>query len=114
MKLTPYSGDADARGIIWGNNPADFDAEADKALLESELYRFYPEIAELWEDGEEFCYPKGNVIRNNVLYNSDPFKIDERVEKYGDVSSNVHTADNGIFENFSNGKYQPSENIESL
>lgn len=113
-EATPYSGDADARGIIWGNNPADFDAEADKALLESELYRFYPEIAELWEDGEEFCYPKGNVIRNNVLYNSDPFKIDERVEKYGDVSSNVHTADNGIFENFSNGKYQPSENIRNL
>ena len=114
-EATPYSGDLDARGIIWGNNPADFDSEADKSLLEGELGYYYPEIKGLWNDKEQFCYPKNNTVRDNILLNSDPFRIDSRAVQYGSVGNNIETSDTSLVEDYDGGNFRPvAEKVDLL
>ena len=102
---TAYSGDLDARGIIWGNNPAGFDPETDKKYLEGEYIKQFPEAGNLWEDGEKYFYPVNNVVRDNILLNSAEFKIDSRAIEYGTVENNIITEDTGIVEDYGNCVY---------
>ena len=112
---TPYSGDLDARGIIWGNNPAGFDGQADKKYLSGQYVKHFPEVQGLWDDGDKFFYPVNNVIKDNILLCSAEFKIDPTAAEYGTVENNIITNDTSIVQNYENKEYDPiSEKIDAI
>lgn len=112
---TPYSGDLDARGIIWGNNPAGFDRQADKKYLSGRYVKHFPEVQGLWDDGDKFFYPVNNVIKDNILLCSAEFKIDPTAAEYGTVENNIITNDTSIVQNYENKEYDPiSEKIDAI
>ncbi len=51
------------------------------------LLEDYPEVEYLYNDDEYPQYPKNNVIKNNIIYNSPDVKYDDNVKQYGDIST---------------------------
>lgn len=112
---TSYSGDLDARGIIWGNNPAGFDKQADKKYLSGQYVKYFPEVQGLWDDGDKFFYPVNNVIKDNILLCSAEFKIDPTAAEYGTVENNIITDDTSIVQSYVNREYDPiPEKVDAL
>lgn len=60
----------------------------------------------------EAILPKGNTVKNNLLFNSGEISLSEDAKTYGDIGTNVSAADKKIFEDFEGGDYTLKENAQ--
>ena len=96
----------DNRGVTWssggietGLKPAM--ANADTVDWHTEIWaEKYPALMNLKED--EPGIPKYNVIRNNVRFNTDDFRLDPMVIEYGTVENNIEINDRKAFTDYRN------------
>lgn len=86
----------DARGLeAWFQHNLDPDTgvvyeHLSKVPYKSEIWtEKYPELAVMFEN--EPKEPRGNVVKNNIIYNHKDLSIAGIAEKYGDVSNNLIT-----------------------
>ena len=104
----------DARGTGWTNdNAGTIGKRLGVVPYKEDAWRArYPKLAEILED--EPGLPKGNAVRNNVLFKSGALDIDERAKEHGTIENNVAFEEDPGFVDPAKGGYQLREDAPAF
>ena len=109
----------DERGLTWQYTQGWLDPSNDNSLyklLEKLPYKEgiwnekYPELAGILEDDP--LYPKHNVLKNNILYQTPEFNLASSVQEYSTIENNIEISKTFEFVDYRNKDFTLKDNSE--